>query len=207
MIRLVLLFYLIVYFCSSCSEDRIDMSISMAEYDRLKQIEEKPVLFSIAEIYSGYIFGKTYTLQYLKKKNKKEEIEIYTSSEDLFKLASLQFDVNSILLVKNDVTDKFNVHDENIELLNEDSCLITNKAVLFEELNCSCDYLTTSLKGEYLVPVGMTSKEWSRDEPISMVYYTPGIIRLDGYIFKNPIIVLNKSSTYIFAPKTKEIDI
>lgn len=204
--RLYLFLHLTFILCFACSEDRVDMSITMDEYEQEKLKEEKPVLFSISEIYSGYIFGKTYALQYYIHKNNKEELKINTSIDDLSKIASLQFDVNSILLIKNNVINKFNVDNETIELFNEDSCLITNKVVLFEDMNCPCDYLTPNLRGDYIVPIGMTSNKWSKDEPISMVYYTPGIIRLDNQTFKNPIIVLNKTSTYIFAPQTNEID-
>ncbi|MBM3161416.1 MAG: hypothetical protein FJZ66_08780 [Bacteroidetes bacterium] len=206
----VLSFSVVLLLLSSCGENRQDESISMAEYQKRKPIDNQIDLLSRKDVFDGYIFGHTYSLLYFKER-------LATTAEDssfledvdensLSLKGNLQMDIHSLIMSHDTLTDKFDMRTEKIKLFYGKRGLITNSVCYFNKLSYKerpGDSLPvpTALRGNYMVPIGMTSGPWSSKGSKAVVFFTPGVFEYRGKTFYNPVIVFDEFVLYIFSQK------
>ena len=202
--------FLLSILISSCGENRIDESISMSEYQKKKPISNQVDLLSRKDVFDGYIFGHTYSLLYYKERLATSAIDssfLEDVDENSLSLkGNLQIDVHSFILSHDTLTDKFDMRTEKKKLYYGKRGLITDSVCYFNKLSFKespGDSLPVpkALRGNYIVPIGMTSGAWSTKGSKAVVFFTPGVFEYRGKTFYNPIIVFDEYVLYVFSQK------
>ena len=202
--------FLLSILISSCGENRIDESISMSEYQKKKPISNQVDLLSRKDVFDGYIFGHTYSLLYYKERLATSAIDssfLEDVDENSLSLkGNLQMDVHSLILSHDTLTDKFDMRTEKKKLYYGKRGLITDSVCYFNKLSFKespGDSLPVpkALRGNYIVPNGMTRGAWSTKGSKAVVFFTPGVFEYRGKTFYNPIIVFDEYVLYVFSQK------
>ena len=194
----------------SCGENRQDESISMSEYQKRKPIDNQIDLLSRKDVFDGYIFGHTYSLVYFKERlatTAEDSSFIEDVDENSLSLKSnLQMDVHSLIMSHDTLTDKFDMRTEKMKLYYGNRGLITDSVCYFNKLSFKehpGDSLPVpkALRGNYIVPIGMTGGPWSKKGSKAVVFFTPGVFEYRGKTCYNPIIVFDEYVLYVFSQK------
>lgn len=200
---------LLLIFLYACGEGRQDESISMSDYKKRKTVSSQVDLLSRKDVFDGYIFGHTYSLVYYKEKlvssvNDSSFLE-NVDENSLSLKGNLQMDVHSLILSFDTLTDKFDMRTEKTRLF-FGKTLITDSVCYFNKLNYierPGDSLPVpkALRGNYIVPIGMTRGAWSPKGSKACVFFTPGVFEYRGKTCYNPVIVFDEFVLYVFSQK------
>ena len=191
------LIMLVIVLLAGCSPEREDKSISWEEYEAVKEQNEKEIRLSRKDVFTSYMFGKLFKLKFFQSISDDGTKVRTKDPEELAKISNLQIDRNALLLMLDNTMHRFEFEDEKQALRDNTGCLVTDVVCSEKEINCTSLKLNTFI-GECLVPVGTVKPSLSTNSKSLIVFFSPGIIKIEAGKFKNPIVVINEERLYIF---------